>query len=125
MVFNGRMQRVASALTAGLRAPACILLFLLLGSAHAQVYRCGDARTYTDKPCDGAQRVDLRSNIMDAGPRSAGPEAPPPAAIVLPDPAAAAARPAETGGSLWERKDSDNAAHQSRTGPYQPALVRP
>lgn len=98
------------------RATVLVLMSVLAGSAAAQVYRCGDEKTYTDKPCHGATGVDTRPNLLDAGPRSVpGPaQAPapaviPPAATPPPTSSSAASR------SIWQRKDSRDAAHTDRT----------
>jgi hypothetical protein len=73
-----------------------LLAAFVAASAQAQVYRCGDTRVYTDKPCEGAQPVDLRSNVMQAGPRDApAPAAQPdkPSVLILPEAPRAAPTP--------------------------------
>jgi hypothetical protein len=57
-----------------LRRATPLLLLIAAFGAQAQVYRCGDAKVYTDKPCSGAEAVDLRANLLEAGPRSTPPE---------------------------------------------------
>ncbi|RYZ03844.1 MAG: DUF4124 domain-containing protein [Comamonadaceae bacterium] len=91
-----------------------LLLSLLGASAGAQVYRCGDNKTYTDKPCHGAAEIDLRVNLLNAGPRTAPPEPPPAAAIILPDTTPKQAVPS-AGSSIWQNRDSRESAHQGRT----------
>ncbi|MGV3572716.1 MAG: hypothetical protein ACO1PB_19130 [Ramlibacter sp.] len=90
-----------------------VLLSIVGAAAGAQnVHRCGDGRTYTDKPCDGAEQVDLRSNVLKGGPRFF-PRYQPAPAVIAPDSTRQAA-PSETG-SAWERKMQRDAEHQSRT----------
>lgn len=108
-----------------LRVVPCIAAVLFAGvpsGALAQVYRCGDARVYTDRPCDGATAVDVRANILDAGPRHMRPDAlpaPVPApAIILPDPSGG--QRTQSSGSLWDRRDARDGESRSRTGPYRP-----
>jgi hypothetical protein len=101
------------------RSIAFLLPCILLASAQAQVYRCGDTSTYTDKPCRDARSVDLRSNVMNAGPRmSALPPQVPQAAIILPD-TSPKAPPVDGGSStIYDRKASEDASHANRTGPF-------
>lgn len=98
---------------------ATVLLLVAVPAVNAQaVHRCGNPPVYTDKPCDGATPVDLRANILDAGPRQMpAPPAPQPA-IILPgggDPP----KP-ESSGSLWDRRDAKDQEQRARTGPYRP-----
>jgi hypothetical protein len=98
-----------------IRLSALFVLAASAAAAQAQVYRCGDNATYTDKPCEGAEPVDLRTNLLNAGPRTAPPppaEAPVPVTI-LPVPARPAAAPSE--GDVWTRKDARDGAINSRT----------
>lgn len=95
------------------------LLVCVSSGAGAQVFRCGSSSVYTDRPCEGASAVDVRPNILDAGPRYAPeplPAAAPAPAIVLP----AAPKPAEPSGSVWDRRDAAEAEYRNRTGPYRP-----
>jgi hypothetical protein len=97
---------------------SAILLACVSWSTAAQVYRCGNSTVFTDRPCDGATPVDVRPNIMDAGPRQVTPE---PAAtgapaIIL----AVPPKPPQPSGSLWDRRDAAEAEYRSRTGPYRP-----
>lgn len=92
------------------------------GPALGQVYRCGDTAVYTDKPCDGATPIDLRPNLLDAGPRVIPPDPPPAPAIILPSPPAGTAPASASGGSPWDRgeqvwrnRDQREAEHRSRT----------
>jgi hypothetical protein len=105
------MRRILLSISAAFLA--CVSL-----GAGAQVYRCGNSTVFTDRPCDGATPVDVRPNIMDAGPRQVtsepGPTAAP--AIILPAPS----RPPQPSGSLWDRRDAAEAEYRSRTGPYRP-----
>ncbi|QJW83882.1 hypothetical protein HK414_07435 [Ramlibacter terrae] len=82
-------------------------------SAFARVHRCGDGKTYTDKPCDGAEAVDLRSNILDAGPRFIPRQDAPAPALIAPD--TTRQRSAADGGSAWDRKQQRDSEHQNRT----------
>src|SRR5688572_9122911 len=98
---------------------SAVLLACASSSTVAQVYRCGSSSVFTDKPCDGASPVDVRPNIMDAGPRYAPdpvPAAAPAPAIIL----RTGPKPAESSGSLWDRRDASESDHRSRTGPYRP-----
>jgi hypothetical protein len=108
-----------------LRLVPCIAAVLFVGvssGTQAQVYRCGDSRVYTDRPCDGATAVDVRANILDAGPRHVRPDPAPafsPApAIILPDPSGG--QRTQSSGSLWDRRDARDSESRSRTGPYRP-----
>ncbi|HEY8360904.1 MAG TPA: hypothetical protein VIL30_25880 [Ramlibacter sp.] len=98
------------------RGSIVLLLSIVGAAAGAQsVHRCGDGRTYTDKPCEGATAVDLRANILDAGPRDAGRSEPAPA-IILPDTSTTIRQgPATSAGSAWDRKHERDAAHERRT----------
>ena len=97
------------------RFAACLPL-ALGGTVHAQVYRCGDSGVYTDKPCEGATPVDLRANVLDAGPRR-GPADPAPAPAVIPKTPAVQPRSSESTGSVWSRQASRESGHRSRTAP--------
>jgi hypothetical protein len=104
-----------------LRWVSCIGAVLLMGVSsptRAQVYRCGESHLYTDKPCQGATAVDVRPNILDAGPRRIPPD-PAPAPAVIP-PSAYQAQPTESAGSIWDRRDARDAGSRARTGPYRP-----
>ena len=94
-----------------------ILLLCAATGASAQVYRCGSSNVYTDKPCEGAAPVDLRTNILDAGTRQIPPDPPPAPAIILQAPPKPAG-PAN--GDLWNRRDAADAEYRSRTGPRAP-----
>ena len=98
------------------RASPLLLLFAVLGT-QAQVYRCGDAKVYTDKPCAGAEAVDLRANMLDAGPRSTPPEpvAQPALPLVLHDLSRVGSTARSPPSSIWQEKDSRDAAETSRT----------
>jgi hypothetical protein len=96
------------------RTSALLLACFLALPAGAQVYRCGGSNAYTDKPCEGAKNVDVRANIMDAGPRMALQPIQPAAAVVMPA-APAVPKPGSGPSSIWERKASDDAAHIGRT----------
>ena len=96
------------------RTTALLLASLLAVPAGAQVYRCAGANSYSDKPCEGARSVDVRPNIMDAGPRMALQPLQPAPAVVMPG-APAVPRPSGEPSSIWERKISDDAAHTGRT----------
>jgi hypothetical protein len=101
-----------------LAGPLLALGFGLACSAQAQVHRCGDSRLYTDKPCESAKPVDLRSNILNAGPRGM-PAAPTPApAVIPPDPKAGQSD--TSSGTVWDRRDAADADFRNRTGPYRP-----
>jgi hypothetical protein len=108
-----------------LRSGACALLLLAAWGVHAQqVYRCGGTDTYTDKPCDNAEPVDVRPNLMDAGPTvSTSREAPdqPAGPTVLKNIGRVVTPAAGSRPSIWESKDSRDAGHNSRTAPYTPA----
>ena len=99
------------------RLTALFLLAAGSAAAQAQVYRCADTVTYTDKPCDGAAPIDLRTNILDAGTRQIPPDPAPAPAIILqapPKPEGPAS------GDLWNRRDAADAEYRSRTGPHRP-----
>jgi hypothetical protein len=86
--------------------------------AHAQVHRCGESNVYTDKPCHDARPVDLRANILDAGPRFMPVVVPAPAVI---PPSASEPKTSESGGGdVWQRRAARDAEHRARTGPYGP-----
>ncbi|HEX2543814.1 MAG TPA: hypothetical protein VHL79_02985 [Ramlibacter sp.] len=90
-------------------------------AANAQVHRCGTSSVYTDRPCEGARAVDLRSNIMDAGPRQGGSDAAPvPAPAIIMPGGADTPKPAESSGSIWDRREARDAETRNRTGPYRP-----
>ncbi|MDB5752915.1 MAG: hypothetical protein JWP65_3336 [Ramlibacter sp.] len=97
-------------------AASAVLLSLLLATgagAGAQVHRCGDGKTYTDKPCAGATEVDVRSNLLQAGPRFFPKyEAAP--ALVVPDTSRMAPTPGS--GSIWQRRDNRQAGQSGRVG---------
>jgi hypothetical protein len=98
---------------------SAVLLACASAGTGAQVYRCGSSSVFTDRPCEGASPVDVRPNIMDAGPRyspDATPSATPAPAIIL----RSAPKPAESSGSLWDRRDAAESDYRSRTGPYRP-----
>jgi hypothetical protein len=97
---------------------SALLLACASSGTAAQVYRCGSSSVFTDKPCEGASAVDVRPNIMDAGPRYVPPETAPAGApaIILQAPP----KPAEPAGSMWGRRDAAEAEHRNRTGPYRP-----
>jgi hypothetical protein len=86
-------------------------------TAYAQVHRCGDSRLYTDKPCEQAKRVDLRPNILNAGPRGMPPE-PTPAPAVIPPDRTPVPQPETSSGSVFDRRDASDAEFRSRT--YRP-----
>lgn len=92
-------------------------LLVLAGVAQAQVYRCGDGRTYTDKPCTGAAAVDLRTNVMNAGPRKAPVDVPAPAVI---PPGADRPLPVPDGrpSDVWQRSDGRQQEQRGRTNGY-------
>ena len=96
------------------RTAALLLATLLAWPAGAQVYRCAGANSYTDKPCEGARSVDVRPNIMDAGPRMSLQPLQPAPAVVMPG-APTVAKPSGEPSSIWERKNSEDAAHTNRT----------
>jgi hypothetical protein len=108
-----------------MRSVALVLSTLALACAAsgsaAQVHRCGESSLYTDKPCRGARAVDLRPNILDAGPRQM-PVDPPPAPAVIPptayDPPRMAA--SSSSGSIWDTRDARDAESRSRTTGYRP-----
>jgi len=95
------------------RGGIVMLLWAVGASAGAQVNRCGDGRTYTDKPCHGAQAVDLRVNLLDAGPRDAPRQQAPAPALIVPD--TSRQRSGSDGGSALDRKAKRDAEHESRT----------
>lgn len=97
---------------------SAFVLACVSSGAAAQVYRCGSSSVYTDRPCDGASAVDVRPNIMDAGPSRLDPlpAVTPAPAIIL----QGAPKPAQPSGSLWERRDAADADYRNRTGPYRP-----
>ena len=97
-----------------------LLLALASTAAQAQVYRCAATGHYTDKPCHGAQAVDERANLLEAGPRLTlgGPPPAPAAAIIFPDPAAKA-QPSKGVNSVWDGRAARDAEFRSRTGPYR------
>jgi hypothetical protein len=96
---------------------AVLLLFAASGMAQAQVYRCADRPVYTDKPCTGAVAVDVRPNLLDAGPRGFPPQPPPQQQLtVLPDPQRQ--QPVGAGGSAFEGRDAREADFRARTGPF-------
>lgn len=107
-------------MTRTLHALAIVAMALCTASAGAQVFRCGDASVYTDKPCDGATSVDVRANLLDAGPRGvpALPAEQPRPLIILPDPSRMGAGPARAA-SVWEYRDRQEAEHVRRTGPFR------
>ena len=100
-----------------------VLLAVLAGmgtgaAAQSQVYRCGETREYSDKPCDGARPVDLRGNVIDAGPRGFPALQAVPggqAVTILPDPRQKAAPAGAT--SVWDRRDAADAEFRGRTSP--------
>jgi hypothetical protein len=101
------------------RLAATVVLLLAAAGAQAQVYRCADRPVYTDKPCKGAAPVDVRPNILDAGPRGF-PVVPPPQnqLTIIPD-----SRPKEPsvgtgGGSPFGDRDARDAQFRTRTGPF-------
>ncbi|MEJ5991343.1 hypothetical protein WG902_15170 [Ramlibacter sp. PS3R-8] len=102
----------------GLLTLSAALLVCASSGAGAQVYRCGSTSVYTDRPCHGASAVDVRPNILDAGPRHIDPlpaVAPAPAIILQTAP-----KPAEPSGSVWDRRDAAESEYRGRTGPYRP-----
>lgn len=88
-------------------------------SAQAQVYRCGESRLYTDKPCEGASAVDVRPNMLDAGTRRI-PADPPPAPAVIPKTSNDAPRLGQSPSSIWDSRDARDAESRARTAPYRP-----
>jgi hypothetical protein len=101
-----------------LRASAGLLLLLAVGAVNAQVYRCGSSsNVYTDQPCRPRQPVDVRTNLMDAGPRVATAAVPisPAPPLVLQNLSRVVSTPPSPPSTIWERKDSDDAAKASRT----------
>ena len=103
-------------MNATLRAGAGLLLLAALG-ANAQVYRCGSSNVYTDTACPSRHPVDVRSNLMDAGPAiaTAEPIAQSAGAIVLRNVSRVVSTPASPASTIWQRKDADDAAATSRT----------
>lgn len=98
-----------------------VLLSLLLtgaGVGAQSVHRCGDGKTYTDKPCAGATEVDVRSNVLDAGPRFI-PQYEAAPALIVPD--TSRAQQAPSSGSIWERRDAREAQQSGRSAPYVPS----
>ena len=93
-----------------------VLSFLLATGASAQVNRCADGKTYTDKPCAGATEVDVRSNLLQAGPRFI-PRYEPAPALIVPDTSRTQQVP--SGGSVWQRRDQREAEQAGRTAPYR------
>ena len=100
-----------------LRSGAGLVLLLAIGAASAQVYRCGTSNVYTDQPCLHPLAVDLRPNLIDAGPSVVPPDvaASPAPAIVLRNLSRVVSTPPSPPSRIWERKDSDDAAQASRT----------
>lgn len=90
-----------------------MLLCVVGASVGAQVNRCGNG-TYTDKPCHGAKAVDLRVNLLDAGPREAPRQRTPAPALIVPDSTARQA-PAASRGSALDSKAQRDAQHENRT----------
>jgi hypothetical protein len=88
-------------------------------AVEAQVYRCAGAPVYTDKPCERPALVDLRGNILGAGPAGPAPAEHPTPAIVMPDRRTA---PGPAGGStsVWDSQAAREAHHRARTAPYTP-----
>jgi len=95
------------------RGGVVMLLCAVGASVGAQVNRCGDG-TYTDKPCHGARAVDLRVNLLDAGPREAPRQRKPAPALIVPD-STRRPGPAASGGSALDRKAQRDAQHENRT----------
>ncbi|RYY62287.1 MAG: hypothetical protein EOO24_58560 [Comamonadaceae bacterium] len=102
------------------RAAATVALLLLAATSAAQaqgpVYRCAHRPLYTDKPCHGAEPVDTRSNLLDAGPRGFPPQPVPQQQLtILPETKPA---PLGTGSSVFSDRDARDAAARARTGPF-------
>jgi hypothetical protein len=106
--------------TAARLAASLLLTALAAAAAQAQVFRCGDSTLFTDKPCEGATEVDVRANILDAGPRWLPPpeSLEPKPAIILPD-TSRRAPASPSGPSVWERRDRAEAEYRQRTGPFR------
>ncbi|RZJ20451.1 MAG: hypothetical protein EOO54_13300 [Haliea sp.] len=103
-------------------AASLLALCALATQAHAQVYRCGDSGLYTDKPCDDARAVDLRSNLLDAGPKSAPvtesdqPSQP----LILNNISRVVNTPPSGPSTVWQNSDSRQAAQPGRVSPPPP-----
>ena len=99
------------------RLIATLLLAAAAAGAQAQVFRCGDSAVFTDKPCADAREVDVRTNLLDAGPRWLPAPEPQEAkpAIILPD---TSRRPAAPSTSAWDHRDRAESEHRRRTGPF-------
>src|SRR5690349_25020531 len=90
-------------------APVVLLLAAATG-AHAQVYRCADRPVYTDKPCTGAAPVDVRPNLLDAGPRGFPQEPVPQNQLtIIPDSRPQQPAVGSGGGSVFSDRDAREA----------------
>jgi hypothetical protein len=99
-------------------AAAVVLLLAAATGVQAQVYRCADRPVYTDKPCRGAAPVDVRPNLLDAGPRGF-PVVPLPQNQLTIIPDARPQQPVGTGGgSAFGDRDAREAQFRARTGPF-------
>ncbi len=96
----------------------CLALSACAGAclhAGAQAHRCGETSVYTDKPCADARPVDVRPNLLDAGPRFFPSYDPAPAVI---PPSAHARKPAGDDRDVWQKQKARDAQHRART--YRP-----
>jgi hypothetical protein len=100
-----------------LRLASALVLLCAGLTANAQVHRCGDSNVYTDKPCAGAEAVDVRSNLLDAGPRTLPPLPPqtPSPPLVLKGVSRVVSSPPSPSSSAWQAKDARDAAETGRT----------
>lgn len=112
-----------------LTAMSLMAVCALAAQAQDQVYRCGGSSLYTDKPCDEAKAVDLRSNMLDAGPRTApATESDQPSQpLILNNISRVVNTPPSPASSVWQNSDSRQAAQPGRVTappPYQPSYQR-
>lgn len=112
-----------------LRFAAASLLALSVSAlqAQGQVYRCGDSGLYTDKPCDDARAVDLRSNLLDAGPKTA-PQTEsdtPGQPMILNNISRVVTSPPSPPSTVWQNSDSRTSAQPGRAAPPPPVYYQP
>lgn len=109
-----------------LAAASLLALCVPASQAQGQVYRCGDSGLYTDKPCDEARAVDLRSNLLQAGPKvapvSESDQPSPP--LILNNISRVVTTPPSPPSTVWQGSDSRQSAQTGVAAPapqpYQP-----
>lgn len=108
--------------TARIAALGLLTVFVPAAQAQGQVYRCGDSAVYTDKPCDEARSVDLRSNMLQAGPRSAPDTAAdqPSQPLILNNISRVVNTPVPPATNVWQSSDSRTSLQPGRVTPPPP-----